>query len=109
MSGAEHTYMYARAHRQLWEFFDAFLSAFKVTDFERGRMLRRLGMLTPREREVLILVCGGCTNREVAEALGIGLETARMHVRKVYWKLGLTSSRHIAPLMLRVLVSLREG
>ena len=109
MSGAEHSYLYARAHRQLWDFFDAFLSAFKVTDFERGRILRRLVMLTPREREVLILVCRGFTQPEVAGELGIGVETARMHVRKVYWKLGLRRSRHIAPLMLRVLVSLREG
>ncbi|MCJ7657967.1 MAG: hypothetical protein MUO67_02335 [Anaerolineales bacterium] len=61
MSGAEHSYLYARAHRQLWEFFDAFLSTFKVTDFKRGRTLRRLGMLTPRESNVLILVCRGCT------------------------------------------------
>ena len=58
--------------------------------------LHSLGMLTPREREVHILVCRGCTQPEVAEELGIGLETARMHVCKVYWKLGLRSSRHIA-------------
>ena len=66
-------------------------------------------MLTPREREVLILVCGGRTHREVAGELGISVETARIHVRKVYWKLGVRNSRLIAPLMLRVLVSLREG
>jgi FixJ family two-component response regulator len=61
VSGAEHSYLYARAHRQLWDFFDAFLSTFKVTDFESDRTLRRLGMLTPREREVLLPVCRGCT------------------------------------------------
>ena len=109
MSSVDHTYLYARAHRQLWDFFDAFVAAFKVTDFERRRLLRRLGMLTPREREVLILVCSGRTHREVAAELGVSVETARRHVRKVYWKLGVRNSRHIAPLMLRVLVSLREG
>jgi len=109
VSGERHASLYARAHRQLWDFFDAFVSAFKVTDFERGRLLRRLGMLTPREHEVLILVCGGFTQREVAAELGIKVDTARMHVRKVYWKLGLTGSRQIAPLMFNVLVSLREG
>ena len=82
MSGAEHSYLYARAHRHLWDFFDAFLSAFKVTDFERGRILRRLGMLTPREREVLLLVCRGCTQPEVAGESDIGVETARMHAAR---------------------------
>ena len=82
MSRTEHTYLYSRAHRQLWEFFDAFLSAFKVTDFERGRTLQRLGILTLREREVLILVCRGCTQPEVAGESDIGVETARMHAAR---------------------------
>ena len=60
------------------------------------------GQAHPREPEVLILVCRGCTQPEVAGELGIGVDTVRMHVRKVYWMLELSSSRW-------VLVSLREG
>ena len=67
------------------------------------------GHTPAREREVLILVCRGCTQPEVAGELGIGVDTVRMHVRKVYWKLGLSSSRHIAPLILRVFPSCKKG
>jgi DNA-binding NarL/FixJ family response regulator len=48
-----------------------------------------LARLTPREREVLELVAAGRSNREIAEALGIGEETAKTHVSHVLGKLDL--------------------
>jgi DNA-binding NarL/FixJ family response regulator len=47
--------------------------------------------LTPREREVLQLLAGGKTNREVAAALGIGLKTVETHRMNLMAKLGLHS------------------
>jgi DNA-binding CsgD family transcriptional regulator len=44
--------------------------------------------LTPRELAVLRLVATGAPFREVAEALGLGEETVRSHVRKAQAKLG---------------------
>jgi DNA-binding NarL/FixJ family response regulator len=43
--------------------------------------------LTPRELEVLKLVANGLTNKEIAQQLGISLETAQGHVKNILAKL----------------------
>jgi DNA-binding NarL/FixJ family response regulator len=43
--------------------------------------------LTEREQQVLRCLVDGCKYQEAAEALGIGIETVRSHVRSVYGKL----------------------
>ena len=44
--------------------------------------------LTPRERQVLRLIAGGATNRQVAETLSIGDETVKTLLTRSYGKLG---------------------
>ncbi|WP_397458732.1 response regulator [Pseudomonas asplenii] len=44
--------------------------------------------LTARERQVLGLVAGGLSNREIGEKLGITTGTAKAHVERVIGKLG---------------------
>ncbi|HET7685983.1 MAG TPA: AAA family ATPase [Candidatus Limnocylindria bacterium] len=44
--------------------------------------------LTPREREVLVLVADGRSNREIAERLFISPKTASVHVTNIKQKLG---------------------
>ena len=44
--------------------------------------------LTDREKQVLKLVAEGCSNKEVAETLGISVKTAMSHREKVMEKLG---------------------
>ena len=48
--------------------------------------------ISPREREVLQVLTGGRTNREIAEMLSISPETVKAHLDHVYEKLG-TSDR----------------
>ncbi|MDT7787742.1 MAG: hypothetical protein QOF58_6161 [Pseudonocardiales bacterium] len=59
--------------------------------------------LTPREREILVLVAHGKSNRDIADALMISERTARTHVSNVLSKLGLASRTQAA------LWAVREG
>ena len=49
---------------------------------------RALASLTPRERDVLDLVCDGASNAEVAVALDTGERTVKSHVSAILAKLG---------------------
>jgi DNA-binding NarL/FixJ family response regulator len=44
--------------------------------------------LSEREREVLSLLCTGATNREIAAAMEVGIETVKKHAGALYRKLG---------------------
>jgi DNA-binding NarL/FixJ family response regulator len=59
--------------------------------------------LTAREREVLTLIAGGATNRQIARRLDVTERTARTHVSNILGKLGLTSRTQAA------LWAVREG
>jgi non-specific serine/threonine protein kinase len=52
--------------------------------------------LSPREREVAMLIARGHSNREIAEKLVIGERTAEAHVTHVLTKLGLRSRAQVA-------------
>jgi DNA-binding NarL/FixJ family response regulator len=52
--------------------------------------------LTPREREVIVAIASGATNRQIAKDLGVGERTARTHVSNILGKLGLTSRTQAA-------------
>ena len=47
--------------------------------------------LTPREQEVLCLLAGGLSNREIAEKLVFSLGTVKWYVNQIYSKLGVGS------------------
>jgi non-specific serine/threonine protein kinase len=72
---------------------------------ERGagtadRSRERYG-LTSREIEVLHLVATGMTNREIADALFISVETVKVHVRSILTKLELDSRTAVAGFAIR--------
>ena len=52
--------------------------------------------LTPRELAVLRLVSNGAQGHEAAQALGIGHETIRTHLRSAQIKLGARNRVHAA-------------
>ncbi|WP_413989022.1 response regulator transcription factor [Labrys okinawensis] len=54
---------------------------------ERTELVRRLTVLTPREREVLPLVVSGLLNKQAAAELGISEITIEMHRSKIMQKM----------------------
>jgi DNA-binding NarL/FixJ family response regulator len=50
--------------------------------------------LTTRESEVLALIARGLSNAEIAENLGLSIETIRTHVKHVYMKTGARDRAH---------------
>lgn len=57
--------------------------------------------LTAREREVLELVAGGLTNRQIADALFISVNTAGIHVSRILGKLGASTRTEAADIAWR--------
>jgi DNA-binding CsgD family transcriptional regulator len=62
----------------------------------RPRDKRRVGDLSPREVEVLDLICEGFTNQDIASALFISKATVKVHVGHILEKTGARSRTEIA-------------
>ena len=75
-----------------------------ITPALLARLLPRLGGrpkgrnpdLSPREREVLVLVARGGTNQQIADELMVSRDTVRNHVASVLAKLGVNSKLQAA-------------
>ena len=57
----------------------------KTSDEVQKRML-----LTPRELEVIQLMCNGYSHQMICAALSISYETTRTHIQNIYMKLGVS-------------------
>ncbi|HSS72839.1 MAG TPA: helix-turn-helix transcriptional regulator [Gaiellaceae bacterium] len=51
--------------------------------------------ITPRQREVVVLIAAGCSNEEVAQRLEISARTAKAHSDALRQKLGVPRRRQI--------------
>jgi len=67
----------------------------------RSRPGREASTLTDRERGVVQLIAAGHTNKQVANALGIGLKTVETHRATVMRKLNLSSSANLVRYAIR--------
>jgi FixJ family two-component response regulator len=69
---------------------------------ETDELRRRLGRLTPREREVCTLVASGMLNKQIAYALGTSEKTIKVHRGRVMSKLEVSSVADLVRMLDRV-------
>jgi DNA-binding NarL/FixJ family response regulator len=67
-------------------------AAISIQRLEKGKF----GGLTRREREAAALVAQGLSNREIAEAMTVGVKTVETYVTRILNKLGFDSRVQIA-------------
>ncbi len=76
----------------------------KASDDQR-RLGERYDQLTPREREVMEMVTGGCANKVIAHELAVSQRTVEIHRARVMEKMG---ARNLAQLV-RIQLMLTGG
>jgi FixJ family two-component response regulator len=69
---------------------------------EHAVVLERLAHLTPREREVMELLIGGKTSKEIATAMNVSVRTVEGHRRMVFSKMNVSSAAQLVGTVLRV-------
>lgn len=62
-----------------------------VEYFHQKKSANETATLTDREREILNYLAKGFRNKEIADALNIGIDTVRSHLRNIYEKLHVSS------------------
>jgi DNA-binding NarL/FixJ family response regulator len=66
------------------------------------RQREALGSLTPRQRDVIRMVCDGANNKNIADQLDISERTVKTHLSTIFTKLGVQSRLHLALLFKEV-------
>lgn len=59
----------------------------RVLNTEKRKLKKRLGQLTPREHEVMILIVKGLSNKEAAKQLNVSNRTVDVHRAKIMEKM----------------------
>jgi two-component system, NarL family, nitrate/nitrite response regulator NarL len=63
--------------------------------------------LTAREREIALLVCDGLTNKQLGQRLDLTEGTVKVHLHKIYRKLGLHNRAALSALAVASRTSLK--
>lgn len=69
---------------------------------------KRIELLTAREREITALICGGLSNRTIAQKLGASEGTIGIHLHNIYRKLEISNRTSLAALHMRYMAA-RNG
>ncbi len=65
--------------------------------------------VTEREREIIDLVCRGCTNREIATSLSLSEHTIKAHLNRIFRKCNASSRSKLITLMMHQNSSVRTS
>lgn len=72
-------------------------------------MINETNQLSEREREILRLVASGLSNQQIANQLGISINTVKVHLRNVFGKIGVASRTEATLYALRSGIVVVEG
>lgn len=79
-----------------------FPSAQHIRDYPKSLTVEPRTYMTTRERQVLVLVANGNTNRAIARALGLGEETVKTRMQSILKKLRVNDRAQAAAVGLRL-------
>ncbi|WP_205927068.1 response regulator [Rhizobium sp. P32RR-XVIII] len=77
----------------------------KATETPDVADLRKFELLTAREREIAALICGGLSNRTIAQKLGASEGTIGIHLHNVYRKVEISNRTTLAALHVQYMAS----
>ena len=64
--------------------------------------MKPIDTITPRERQIIDLVCLGYSHIEISNRLGIGYQTVKNHFRSIYNKTGMSNKYELVSQQLRL-------
>ena len=62
-------------------------------------------LLTPREREIAILVSAGMSNKEIAQRIEVSAGTVKIHLSNIFQKLNLSNRTSLAAVALQIIAT----
>jgi len=74
----------------------------------RRRPNKPLRSLTAREREIALLVCDGLSNRQIGHQLNLTEGTVKVHLHKIYGKIGVRNRAALSALAMTSRASLKS-
>ena len=77
----------------------------EVTPGRQGKT--RMRAMTPREHQIALLVCDGLSNKQLGEQLNLTEGTVKVHLHKIYRKLGVRNRAALSALAMASRVSLK--
>ena len=76
---------------------------------KRGMPVDQNLLLTERERQIILVLSEGITNKEIGRRLGLTEGTVKVHLHRIYQKLAIHNRTALAVLAKGDLDSMKEG
>jgi two-component system nitrate/nitrite response regulator NarL len=67
-----------------------------VESLDRPAPAQRRVHFSPRERQIVRFIVEGCSNQEIANRMGLRLQTVKNHLSRVYRKVGVPNRVQLA-------------
>ncbi len=77
----------------------------KINPFtnKEWKILQEELLLSPRQTDIIKLMCNGYKNYAIAQSLGISIHTVRAHLKKLYMRLDVADRFELICLMISIL------